>query len=81
LAEQFGVRIAPHLVPEIHAHLVCAFPNAAFGVESHGGPERDPVWFGMFVERAQVRDGYVHLNNKPGFGVEIDWDYVKRYRS
>ncbi len=81
LAEQFGVRIAPHLVPEIHAHLVNAFPGAAFGVESHGGPERDPVWFEMFTERAQVRDGYVHLNDKPGFGVEIDWDYLKRHHA
>jgi L-alanine-DL-glutamate epimerase-like enolase superfamily enzyme len=81
LAEQFGVRIAPHLVPEIHAHLAAAFPCASFGVESHGGPERDPVWFGMFSDRAQVRGGYVHLNDKPGFGVEIDWDFVKRHRA
>lgn len=81
LAEQFSVRVAPHLAPEIHAHLVAAFPGAAFGVETHGGPERDPVWFGMFTERAQVRDGYVHLHDKPGFGIEIDWGYVKRYRS
>ena len=79
LAEQFGVRIAPHLVPEIHAHLAAAFPRGAFGVESHGGPERDPVWFEMFTERAEVRDGLVHLNDKPGFGVEINWDYVKRH--
>jgi D-galactarolactone cycloisomerase len=81
LAEQFGVRIAPHLVPEIHGHLVAAFPTAAFAVESHGGDERDPVWFGLYTERAQVRDGYVHLNDKPGFGIEIDWDYVKRNRA
>lgn len=81
LAEQFGVRIAPHLVPEIHGHLAAAFPQGAFGVESHGGPERDPVWFEMFTERAQVRDGHVHLSDKPGFGVEINWDYVKRHRA
>jgi D-galactarolactone cycloisomerase len=81
LAEQHGVRIAPHLVPEIHAHLVAAFPGSAFGVETHGGPERDPLWFELFTERAQVRDGYVHLSDKPGFGVEINWDFVRRYRA
>ncbi len=81
LAEQHGVRIAPHLVPEIHAHLVTAFPGPGFGVETHGGPERDPVWFELFTERAQVRDGYVHLNDKPGFGVEIDWAFVKKHRA
>ncbi len=80
-AEQHGVRIAPHLAPEIHAHLVAAFPNAAFGIETHGGPERDPLWFGLFAERAQVRDGQVHLSDKPGFGIEIDWDYVQKHHA
>jgi L-alanine-DL-glutamate epimerase-like enolase superfamily enzyme len=81
LAEQHGVRIAPHLVPEIHAHLVTAFPGAGFSVETHGGRERDPLWFELFTERAQVREGYVYLNEKPGFGIEIDWDFVKKYRA
>ncbi len=80
LAEQHGVRVAPHLVPEIHAHLVSAFPRLGFGVESHGGPERDPLWFELFTERAQVRDGFVHMNDLPGFGFEIDWKTVERYR-
>jgi len=80
-AEQHGVRIAPHLAPEIHAHLAAAFPGAAFGIETHGGPERDPLWFGLFTERAQVRDGHVYLNDKPGFGVEIDWSYVEKHRA
>ena len=80
-AEQHGVQIAPHLAPEIHAHLVAAFPKAAFGVETHGGPERDPLWFGLYTERVQVRDGQVHLSDKPGFGIEIDWDYVRKHRA
>ena len=81
LAEQYGVRIAPHLVPEIHAHLVAAFPGAAFGVETHGGRERDPLWFELFTARVEVRDGRVHLNDKPGFGVEVDWKYVETHRA
>ena len=80
LAEQHGVRIAPHHAPELHAHLVAAFPRSGFCVESHGAPDRDPVWFGLFTERAQIRDGYVHLNDKPGFGIEIDWRFVEAHR-
>ena len=76
LAEQYGVRIAPHHAPELHAHLVAAFPRSGYCVESHGAPERDPVWFGLFTERAQIRDSYVHLNDRPGFGIEIDWQFV-----
>jgi L-alanine-DL-glutamate epimerase-like enolase superfamily enzyme len=26
-----------------------------------------------------MRDSFVHLGGKPGFGVEIDWDYARRY--
>jgi D-galactarolactone cycloisomerase len=80
-AEQHGVALAPHLAPEIHAHLVAAFPRAGFGVEVHGGPERDPLWFGLFARRAEVRGGHVHLGEAPGFGIEIDWDFVRRYRA
>jgi L-alanine-DL-glutamate epimerase-like enolase superfamily enzyme len=78
LAEQLGARIAPHQVPEIHAHLCAAFPSASFGVESNGTP--DPMWAGMYKHRAQIRAGYVHLDDKPGFGIEIDWDFIARHR-
>ena len=81
LAEQHGVRVAPHLVPEVHAHLISAFPRLGFGVESHGNADRDPLWFELFTERAQVRDGLVHLNDLPGFGFEVDWKTVEKYRA
>jgi len=80
LAEQFGVRIAPHHAPELHGHLVAAYPRCGFGVESHGESERDPIWYGLFSERAQLRDGCIHLNDRPGFGIEIDQQFVARHR-
>jgi D-galactarolactone cycloisomerase len=81
LAEQHGVQIAPHHAPELHAHLVAAFPRGGCCVESHGAPDRDPVWFGLFKERAQVREGCVYLNDRPGFGIEIDWTFVAAHRA
>jgi len=33
-----------------------------------------------FADRAQIHDGYVHLNDKPGFGIEIDWRFVDAHR-
>ncbi|MBI2510145.1 MAG: mandelate racemase/muconate lactonizing enzyme family protein [Betaproteobacteria bacterium] len=79
LAEQHGVRISPHQVPELHAHLCAAFPRASFNTESTGNP--DPLWSGMYKERAQIRDGHVHLTDRPGFGIEIDWDFIKKHRA
>jgi D-galactarolactone cycloisomerase len=81
LAEQFGARIAPHQVPELHAHLCAAFPGASFGVEINGNPRRNPVWEGMYRKRASIEKSYVQLNDEPGFGVEIDWDFVARHKA
>ena len=81
LAEQFGALIAPHQVPELHAHLCAAFPGASFGVEINGNPRRNPVWEGMYRKRATIEKSYVQLNDEPGFGVEIDWDFVARHKA
>ena len=79
MADQLGVMITPHHAPELHCHLVAAFPRTGFAVESHGSPDRDPIWHGLFSERAQVRDSFVYMNDKPGFGIEIDWGFAKKY--
>jgi L-alanine-DL-glutamate epimerase-like enolase superfamily enzyme len=81
LAEQHGVTVAPHSVPEIHGHLALAMPRGAFGVESHGGPDSDPLAHGLFREYPELRDGHLHIGDQPGFGIEPDWAFVERYRA
>lgn len=80
LAEQHGVMVAPHTAPEIHAHIVLAQPRCAFGVESHGGAEHDPLAYGLFQKHPHLRDGYLHIGDEPGFGLEVDWAFVDKYR-
>ena len=80
IAEQHGVMLAPHTAPEVHGHLVLAAPRCVFGVESHGGPETDPLAYGLFRKHPLLRDGHLHLGGKPGFGFEVDWTFVDRYR-
>lgn len=77
MAEQFSVKVSPHQVPELHAHLCAAYPEASFAVESNGTP--DPLWSGMYRARADLRAGRVHLTDAPGFGIEIDWDFIARH--
>ncbi len=79
LAEQHGVFVVPHHSPEIHAHLVVAMPQVGYCVESHGSDVRDPLPHQIFRDRVTFRDGYIHLGDKPGFGLEIDWQAVERH--
>ena len=75
-----GVWLAPHHDPQIHGHLLSASPNG-FGVESFTRSERDPVWEGLFTNRPEIKNGMLYLTEAPGFGVDINWDFVKRYRA
>ncbi|MDB5921725.1 MAG: hypothetical protein JWN13_661 [Betaproteobacteria bacterium] len=81
LAEQHGVFVVPHHSPEIHAHLVAALPEVGYCVESHASDTRDPLPHQIFPERVIFRDGYIHLTDKPGFGLDIDWKSVERHRA
>lgn len=74
-----GVWLAPHHDPQVHGHLVAASANG-FGVETFTRSDRDPIWENLFTERPAIRNGMLYLTEAPGFGVDINWDYVKRYR-
>jgi D-galactarolactone cycloisomerase len=80
LAETHGVMVAPHTAPEIHGHLVLALPRCAYGVESHGGPDTDPLAHGLVQAHPELRGGFLHIGEAPGFGLEPDWAFVERYR-
>jgi L-alanine-DL-glutamate epimerase-like enolase superfamily enzyme len=81
LAEQHGVSIAPHTAGHIHGHIVSAFGASAFAAESHGDPERNPIHHGLYTAGPTVRGGRLHLNDLPGFGVDIDWAFVKKHQA
>ena len=80
LAEQHGVMVSPHTAPELHGHLVLALPRCGFGVEGHGGPKEDPLSYGLFKEHPELRDGHLHIGDKPGFGLDVDWGFVDKHR-
>jgi L-alanine-DL-glutamate epimerase-like enolase superfamily enzyme len=74
-----GVFIAPHTAPHLHAHLVAAFGDKAFGAESHGNPDRHPIHHDLYCGGPDFRDGRLHLSDGPGFGVEVNHDVLARY--
>ena len=75
LAVQHGAIVAPHTAPEIHGHLVSAFRGASFGVEVLTGGHGDALW----RTRSGFRDGMFHLADEPGFGIEPDWEFVRKH--
>src|SRR3546814_6858037 len=66
--------------PQIHGHLFMAAPNG-FGVATFPNKARDPLWDELYTRRPEIRDGMVHFTDDPGFGFEIEWKTVERYRS
>jgi L-talarate/galactarate dehydratase len=64
LAEHRNLQIAPHFVMEIHVHLAAAYPHETW-VEHFDW--LDP----LFVERLEIRDGRMHLSDRPGLGITL----------
>lgn len=80
MAEQLGVAIAPHTAPHLHAHLVASFGDKAFGAESHGATDRHPIHHDLYAGGPEFRNGMLYLSDAPGFGVEVNYDYLHKYR-
>ena len=77
LAEQHAVMIAPHTGV---ARASRRGPAALrLRRESHGDAARNARSHYLLASGAETRDSFLHLNNKPGFGPEINWDHAKRY--
>jgi len=75
-----GVKIAHHEESQIAINLLTAIPHGTY-VECFAHPERDPVWREMWANRPPVVDGQMAAPEGPGFGLELDQDMIRRYRS
>ncbi len=74
-----GALMTTHHDPQIQGHLAAAVPNG-YCVEVFADEDRDPLWKNLFTHRAEMRGAKLALNDEPGFGYGINWDYVNRYR-
>jgi D-galactarolactone cycloisomerase len=74
-----ALRMAHHEESQIAQQLLAGVPHGTY-VECFADPDRDPVWQAMWVNRPPIRNGYMEVSNDPGFGIELDWKMVERYR-
>jgi len=80
LAEQAGLLCVPHsandsMVLTFTLHLMGAIPNAGPHVEYSIEPSICPE--GLYTPAPVVHDGYVDIPSGPGWGVEINPDWLK----
>jgi L-alanine-DL-glutamate epimerase-like enolase superfamily enzyme len=64
LADQARIRMAPHFAMEIHLHLSASYAHEPW-VEHFEWLEP------MFNERLTIRDGRMHVPNRPGLGFSL----------
>jgi len=74
LAEAHNLPVTSHGVHDLHVHLLAAVPNKSY-LEVHGfGLER------FIAEPLEIEDGTTTAPERPGHGVDLDWQGLKGCR-
>jgi L-alanine-DL-glutamate epimerase-like enolase superfamily enzyme len=74
LAAAFGVELGHHEEPQIASHLLASVPHHTF-VECFD-EERDPFFWRLSDMSGRIAGGRYTLPERPGFGIELDSDYL-----
>ena len=74
-----GVQIAYHHDPQVHGPLMAAQPHG-YCVESFPSIPRDPFWHQVLTKKPHLEAGKVTLSDEPGFGIDVDWKMVERWK-
>lgn len=77
LCAAFGVEMGHHEEPQVASHLLASIPNHTF-VECFDR-DRDPFFWNLTAMSSRISNGRYRLSDAPGFGIELDWDYVRAH--
>jgi L-alanine-DL-glutamate epimerase-like enolase superfamily enzyme len=73
LAQGFGLPLAPHFIPEIHVHLICAVPHGL-------NLEYLPIFERLLEEPLQIRGGLAKPREVAGHGMIFSREVLEPYR-
>ena len=73
MAEARAMRVTPHVFHEISVHLMSAVPNGFW-------LEYVPWWDVLFQRPPALADGHLTASERPGLGLDFDWDGIDRHR-
>jgi D-galactarolactone cycloisomerase len=79
LAAIYDVELGHHEEAQVAAHLLASVPHGTF-VEAFS-PTRDPIFWNLLANRPELVNGQFPLPTGPGFGWELDEQFISRYRS
>jgi L-alanine-DL-glutamate epimerase-like enolase superfamily enzyme len=78
LTAAYGVEMAHHEEPQVAAHLLASVAHGTYVEVFH--PDRDPIFWNLIANRTPLRSGVYQLPDGPGLGLELDGDFIERYR-
>ncbi len=80
LASAHGLSVSTHVHPEIHVHFAAALPNIhPAGLEVMLPPSGLDAFHMLLRSSLELRDGTVEVPDRPGFGLDFNWDAVEEY--
>lgn len=75
LAEAFNMPVTSHGAHDVTVHLLAACPNRSY-LEAHGfGLER------FIAEPLRIEDGFALAPNRPGHGIDFDWQQLSHIKA
>jgi len=78
MADAYGLPVCPHGSAYISVPVVAAVPNGLFSEYIQG--IHDPMGQ-VFIDPIKARNGEVIPSNKPGFGIELNEEAIKRLKA
>lgn len=73
MAQAWNIPVASHIFPNISVHLTAAIPNCLC-------LEYMPWWNKIFANPLEPKNGYLHVPESPGLGVELDKEVLQKYK-
>ncbi len=76
--DELGIAMAPHNAPHFHVHLAAAVPNGEW-VQCYDNPALHPAWPDLFNGFPQPEHGMLAPPARPGWGMTINDDYLRKH--
>jgi len=80
IAWESGMRVSTHIHSEIHVQLAAAINNLDLGGLEYMDPVLNIDLVHLLINNPlKLENGIFHIPNKPGFGIDWNWEAVKKF--